>query len=385
MDDLDPATAGSPDELAARLKQLYVRADSPPLRELEDRTKHANGPLPGTKLRRVRLGRSTLSDVLSGRKFPKKAFLLTLVEALGVDLEADRGWAQVWDRLAQDQQAPSSPEEVEQLRLENEELRRQLTTAKHQAEEAENRISQARAQALNETPITITGNLSDQPELRFTPAGRAIARFHIASAARFYDEQSNSWEDGKSLFLTCHVWDQLAEDVAEHLQKGTRVIVTGGLRQRSYETKEGKKRTVKEVEVDEVSPSLQAQAMNGTQLIIIGNLVDDPELRFTPQGQPVARFRIASTPRFNHKASGEWEDGESLFLTCRAWHQLAENVAENLQQGTRVMVTGRLQQRSYETEEGEESTVYEVEVEEIGSSLPNGGDSYSDEPPFLPV
>ena len=95
MDDLDPATAGSPDELAARLKQLYIRADRPPLRELEDRTKHVNGPLPGTKLRRVRLGRTTLSDVLSGRKFPKKAFLLTLVETLGVDLEADRGWAQV--------------------------------------------------------------------------------------------------------------------------------------------------------------------------------------------------------------------------------------------------------------------------------------------------
>jgi single-strand DNA-binding protein len=320
--------------------------------------------------------------VLSGRKFPKKAFLLTLVEALGIELETDRGWAQLWDQLAQDQQAPSSPEEVERLRLENEELRRQLTTAKHQAEDAENRVSQAQARAWNETPITITGNLSDQPELRFTPAGRPVARFHIASAARFYDEQNNSWKDGESLFLTCYVWGQLAEDVAEHLQKGTRVIVTGGLRQRSYETKEGKKRTVKEVEVDEVSPSLQAQAMNGTQLTIIGNLADDPELRFTPQDQAVARFRIASPPRLNHKASGKREDDESLFLTCHVWHQLAESVADHLQQGTRVIVTGRLQQRFYETEEAEEHTVYEVEVEEIGSSFPNGGGSRSDEPPF---
>ena len=381
MDDLDPATAGSPDELAARLKQLYIRADRPPLRELEDRTKHVNGPLPGTKLRRVRLGRTTLSDVLSGRKFPKKAFLLTLVETLGVDLEADRGWAQVWDRLAEDQQPPPSPEEVERLCLENKELRRQLTAAKHQAEEAENHLSQAQGRALNETPITITGNLTDHPELRFTPSGQAVARFHIASAARFYDEQSNSWVDGESLFLTCHVWHQLAENVAEHLQQGTRVIVTGGLRQRSYETKEGEKRTVTEVEVEGVSPSLQAQAMNGTQLTIIGDLVDDPELRFTPAGQAVAKFRIASTPRFYHKASGEWEDGDTLFLTCHVWHQLAENVAEHLQQGTRIIVAGRLQQRSYESKEGEKRTVYEVEVEEIGSSLPNGGDSYSDEPP----
>ena len=342
MDDLDPTTAGSPDELAARLRQLYVRADRPPLRELEDRTKHANGLLPGTKLRRVRLGRTTLSDVLSGRKFPKKAFMLTLVDALGADLEADPGWAQVWDRFAEHQQAPPSPEEVERLRLENEELRRQLTAAKHQAEVAENRVSQAQAEALNETAITVTGHLADQPELRFTPSGQPVARFRVTSAARFYDKQSDSWED-EPLVLTCHVWQKLAENVADNLQQGTRGIVTGRLRQRSYETKEGEKRTVTEVEVDEVSPSLQAQTMTGTQLTIVGDCVNDPELEFTPKGQPVARFRIASVPRFYHKASEERLTGESLFLTCNVGHQLAENVAENLQRGTRVIVTGRLQ------------------------------------------
>jgi single stranded DNA-binding protein len=256
MDDLDPATAASPDELAARLKQLYVRADRPSLRELEDSTKHANGLLPGTKLRRVRLGRTAVSDVLAGRKFPKKAFLLTLVETLGVDLEADRGWALVWDWLAENQQAPPSPEEVERLRLENEELRRQLAAAKHQAEEAETRASQARAQAINEITITVTGDLLVRPELRFTPSGQAVAKFRIASTPRYRDNATGEWKDGDTLFLTCYVWDQLAENVAENLQQGTRVIVSGRLGQRSYETLEGENRTVYEVEVDEVAPSL---------------------------------------------------------------------------------------------------------------------------------
>ena len=106
-----------------------------------------------------------------------------------------------------------------------------------------------------------------------------------------------------------------------------------------------------------------------TPITIIGNLVDDPELRFTPAGQPVARFRIASTPRVRDKASGEWKDGDSLFLTCNVWRQAAENVAESLQRGMRVIVTGRLKQRSYETKEGEKRTVYEVEADDVGPSL----------------
>src|SRR5271166_5323221 len=89
-----------------------------------------------------------------------------------------------------------------------------------------------------------------------------------------------------------------------------------------------------------------------TQITIAGNLVDDPELRFTPAGQPVARFRVASTPRFRDNSTGEWKDGDSLFLTCNVWRQAAENVAESLTRGTRVIVSGRLRQRSYETKEG---------------------------------
>ncbi len=106
-----------------------------------------------------------------------------------------------------------------------------------------------------------------------------------------------------------------------------------------------------------------------TPITIIGNLTDDPELRFTPSGAAVAKFRVASTPRTLDKASGEWKDGEPLFLACSVWRQAAENVAESLQRGARVIVSGRLRQRSYETKEGEKRTVYEVEVDEIGPSL----------------
>jgi single-strand DNA-binding protein len=110
-------------------------------------------------------------------------------------------------------------------------------------------------------------------------------------------------------------------------------------------------------------------AAGDTQITIVGNLVDDPELRFTPAGQPVARFRVASTPRFRDNATGEWKDGDSLFLTCNVWRQAAENVAESLTRGMRVIVSGRLKQRSYETKEGEKRTVYEVEVDDVGPSL----------------
>jgi single-strand DNA-binding protein len=108
-----------------------------------------------------------------------------------------------------------------------------------------------------ETIITVVGNLVDDPELRFTPSGAAVANFRIASTPRTFDRQTNEWKDGESLFLSCNIWRQAAENVAESLHKGTRVIVTGRLRQRSYETREGEKRTVFELEVDEVGPSLR--------------------------------------------------------------------------------------------------------------------------------
>jgi single-strand DNA-binding protein len=106
-----------------------------------------------------------------------------------------------------------------------------------------------------------------------------------------------------------------------------------------------------------------------TTITVVGNLVDDPELRFTPSGAPVANFRIASTPRTFDRQTNEWKDGDTLFLSCSVWRQMAENVAESLQRGMRVIVNGRLKSRQYETREGEKRTVFEIDVEEVGPSL----------------
>src|SRR5215204_1208619 len=105
-----------------------------------------------------------------------------------------------------------------------------------------------------------------------------------------------------------------------------------------------------------------------TVITVVGNLTDDPELRFTPSGAAVANFTVASTPRSFNKQTNEWEDGEAMFLRCSIWRQAAENVAESLQRGMRVVVQGRLKQRSYETPEGEKRTVIELDVEEVGPS-----------------
>jgi single-strand DNA-binding protein len=108
-----------------------------------------------------------------------------------------------------------------------------------------------------DTIITVVGNLTDDPELRFTPSGAAVANFTVASTPRSFDRQTNAWEDGDTLFMRCSVWRQAAENVAESLLRGTRVVVTGRLKQRSYETREGERRTVVEMEVDEIGPSLR--------------------------------------------------------------------------------------------------------------------------------
>lgn len=110
---------------------------------------------------------------------------------------------------------------------------------------------------MNDTPITLVGNLTADPELRWTPAGMAITTFTVASTPRVYDRQDGQWKDGEALFLRCTVWRDAAEHVAETLSRGSRVIVTGRLKQRSFETRDGDKRTVVEVDVDEVGPSLR--------------------------------------------------------------------------------------------------------------------------------
>ncbi len=111
--------------------------------------------------------------------------------------------------------------------------------------------------AAGDVTVTVVGNLTNDPELRFTPSGAAVASFTVASTPRYLDKNTNEWKDGDALFLRCSVWRQAAENIAESLTRGARVIVTGRLRQRSFETKEGEKRTVVELEVDEVGPSLR--------------------------------------------------------------------------------------------------------------------------------
>lgn len=108
-----------------------------------------------------------------------------------------------------------------------------------------------------------------------------------------------------------------------------------------------------------------------TIVTLVGNLTGDPELRFTPSGAAVANFTVASTPRTLDRQSNEWKDGETLFMRCAIWREAAENVAESLTKGMRVVVTGRLKQRSYETKEGEKRTVFECEAEDVGPSLRN--------------
>ena len=108
-----------------------------------------------------------------------------------------------------------------------------------------------------DTTITVVGNLTADPELRFTPSGAAVANFTVASTPRIYDRQSGDWKDGEALFLRCNIWREAAENVAESLTRGSRVILTGRLKQRSFETKEGEKRTVVELDADEVGPSLK--------------------------------------------------------------------------------------------------------------------------------
>lgn len=131
----------------------------------------------------------------------------------------------------------------------------------------------------NDTTLTLVGNLVADPELRFTPAGAAVAAFTVASTPRRYNSHTNAWEDGEALFLRCNLWRQPAEHAAESLTKGTRVIVTGTLKQRSYETKDGDKRTVIELEVEEIGPSLKyatAKVNRAARPAASSAPVDDP-------------------------------------------------------------------------------------------------------------
>ncbi len=147
-----------------------------------------------------------------------------------------------------------------------------------------------------DTTITVVGNLTADPELRFTPSGAAVANFTVASTPRSFDKQSGEWKDGEALFMRCNIWRQAAENVAETLTRGMRVVVSGRLRQRSYETREGEKRTVVELEVDEIGPSLRYATAKVNKVsrgsggggFGAGGAADDPWGSAPPAGTPAA-------------------------------------------------------------------------------------------------
>ena len=224
MDNLDPGKGNSVDDLAACLRRLRRCAGEPSYRELEQKTIHASGFLPGTRLKRVRLARSTLSDVLNGRKFPGKPFLLTLVEALNVDLEIDHRWEHAWDRLAvQDQQAGPAAEEAERLRLENEELRQRLAEAERRAGAARTRTQdqpgrhlaavgdgaeEGRQDAFDPDVIREWLNLTPTPKMRsLTELRRAIE-----PAAALLAAQRPSADVCRDLILLSRRLQELGED-----------------------------------------------------------------------------------------------------------------------------------------------------------------------------
>jgi single-strand DNA-binding protein len=162
-----------------------------------------------------------------------------------------------------------------------------------------------------ETVITVVGNLVDEPELRFTPGGVAVAKFRVASTPRSFNKQTNAWEDGESLFLSCSVWRQSAEHVAESLQKGMRVIVQGRLKQRSYEDREGVKRTVFELDVEEVGPSLRNATARVTK-VAGGGRDAVQEARQRQSAQSVQDPWVSSTPG-TQQAGGGYASDEPPF------------------------------------------------------------------------
>jgi single-strand DNA-binding protein len=152
-----------------------------------------------------------------------------------------------------------------------------------------------------DTIITVVGNLTGDPELRFTPSGAAVANFTVASTPRMFDKNTNEWKDGDALFMRCSVWRQQAENVAESLTKGTAVIVQGRLKQRSYETKEGEKRTVMEMDVEDVGPALKFATAKVNKVTRGGSFQQ-------PTGDPVDDPWASSAANSGSQGGGGWSD-----------------------------------------------------------------------------
>jgi single-strand DNA-binding protein len=165
-----------------------------------------------------------------------------------------------------------------------------------------------------DTIITVVGNLTADPELRFTPSGAAVANFTVASTPRVFDRQTGEWKDGEALFLRCNIWRQAAENVAESLTRGARVIVQGRLKQRSFETKDGETRTVVELEVDEIGPSLRYAAAASAAA-----------LRPTIRGAPRLRRAARAVSPTNRRSDASPQPTTPTFPRSTSWrsHQFA--------------------------------------------------------------
>lgn len=189
-----------------------------------------------------------------------------------------------------------------------------------------------------ETTLTVVGNLTADPELRFTQSGAAVASFTVASTPRMFDKNTGEWKDGDALFMRCNVWRQVAENVAESLSRGSRVLVTGRLRQRSFETREGEKRTVLELEVDEIGPSLRyatakvnkvgrstdsAQGGYGGQQQRAGG--DDPwGSQYPPEGRPQQQPQRQPSPPWGQQAARQVREDIQTGGMGREWHHSAQ-------------------------------------------------------------
>ena len=168
--------------------------------------------------------------------------------------------------------------------------------------------------AAGDITVTVVGNLTNEPELRFTPSGAAVASFTIASSSRVLDKTTNEWKDGDTVFMRCSVWRQYAENVAESLQKGMRVIATGRLKQRSYETREGEKRTVVEMEVDDVGPALRYARRDSPEPG--GEISAHASRRGRPQPRP-ARRSPAPSPALRNRVRVRTSRRRTSFLSGR--------------------------------------------------------------------
>ena len=247
--------------------------------------------------------------------------------------------------------------------------------------------------AIGDVQVTFVGNLTADPELRFTSSAVPVASFTVICSKNIFDKETKEWKEGEKTYLRCSVWREYAENVVESLRTGSRVMVMGKLSTHSWETKEGEKRFSLDVQVEEMCVSLRyahtevfstttilmpqseqyndfgTNSRDNSAVRVVGTVSSLPNLTYTPSGVAVANFTVECQPKYLDKTSGEWRDGEQTTYRCTVWRNYAENVAASLKVGTRVMLSGQLKPTSALATENGKSSVFDVEVEEVGPVL----------------